>query len=781
MLFQNLDLVNFDQEITYDLVSEKKAEEAFQLTEIELGLKKPKRWSRLMGQHNLISALSKKPVNKLRKKYFPGTWNIHSRVDVDKDLKELIFKQVKYKRSRYDPDTNDFPVLLKLLEERGREALQSKDCIGKFGWSVDRVEFSHSLLTWHIATHVCYIDDSRKNGFAKDQNCAMSTSLSNYMLYLMVQCPNMLATELSGTRYTDTRIHLHRLLFIRNTHKEADKKLSMDKLDTLSFPKDQVKAFFYELLRRPSTMLGEIEEQQEEKSALLDGCMLAMSLQSSETQDGWPNEKKWEMISEVWVEMLMYAASHCGWKEHADALGRGGELLTHVCILMAHLGLSKQCPPEVSKQLAGQSKRLRDFTARIVSENEDFINLHLNHSITAKSNHSIILKEWDLFAVDFDALSDAVEVKHHPLYSGGGTEVIGSVNGLVFLRRSETNIAVYNLSTRECKKCYVAETEIPRRDLTTGYVYYGFGYDSYGDDYKVVRMAQFVREDGSGDGGGGGGGGFGCEYEVKVYRLKNDKWKKIEGLPIRLRLLSKPFFHILNRRGYGVFAGHALHWIVPQRRQLGIRDCVLGFDIRDDKFFELPQPDYENKGMNFQVDVGVLEGNLCVMCNYEHVCVDVWVMKEYGVKESWCMMFSVQGIKWISAFMFLRPLVYSKDGDKVLLEVNGEKLFWYDWKNKHAKVVRVRGGPSSFGSEMYVESLIRINDGDPIGWKKQQELDEEVEERKTDRNKRFQRTNSCFHFPRYSCSSYSILPRADTGVMIHSSLKTENGEKNPSY
>ncbi|KAL9398029.1 hypothetical protein Peur_006990 [Populus x canadensis] len=312
---------------------------------------------------------------------------------------------------------------------------------------------------------------------------------------------------------------------------------------------------------------------------------------------------------------------------------------------------------------------------------------------------NIILKEWDLFAVDFDALSDAVEVKHHPLYSGGGTEVIGSVNGLVFLRRSETNIAVYNLSTRECKKCYVAETEIPRRDMTTGYVYYGFGYDSYGDDYKVVRMAQFVRED-----GGGNGGGWGCEYEVKVYSLKNDKWKKIEGLPIRLRLLSKPFFHILNRRGYGVFAGHALHWIVPQRRQLGIRDCVLGFDIRDDKFFELPQSDYENKGMNFQVDVGVLEGNLCVMCNYEHVCVDVWVMKEYGVKESWCKMFSVHAIKWISAFMFLRPLVYSKGGDMVLLEVNGEKLLW-------------------------------INDGDRIGWKKQQGLDEEEEEMKTDRNK----------------------------------------------
>ncbi|KAJ6741490.1 hypothetical protein OIU85_015665 [Salix viminalis] len=115
--------------------------------------------------------------------------------------------------------------------------------------------------------------------------------------------------------------------------------------------------FFYELLRGPSTMLQTAEEEDEgEKSALLDGCRLAMSLQSLETGNGWSNGKKWEMISEVWVEMLMYAATRCGWKEHADALAGGGELLTHVRLLMAHLGLSKQCLLEVvSKQLADQS------------------------------------------------------------------------------------------------------------------------------------------------------------------------------------------------------------------------------------------------------------------------------------------------------------------------------------------------------------------------------------------------------------------------------------------
>ncbi|KAL3587300.1 hypothetical protein D5086_014167 [Populus alba] len=192
---------------------------------------KRKRWSTSMGQHSLISALSKKPVNKILKNFL-GKWNVDSREKVGKELKELIFKQVLNKRSRYDPSTDDFNALEKLLEQRGLEVLRSKHCFHRFEWSVAAVEFIHSLLTWHIATHVCFSDDSRKNAFDKTRNCSL------------------------------------------------------------------------------------------------------------EAQDGWSNDKKWEMISEVWVDMLMYAASHSVWKEHVHALARGGELLTHVCLLMAHLGLN---------------------------------------------------------------------------------------------------------------------------------------------------------------------------------------------------------------------------------------------------------------------------------------------------------------------------------------------------------------------------------------------------------------------------------------------------------
>ncbi|KAJ6741492.1 hypothetical protein OIU85_015667 [Salix viminalis] len=326
-LLKNLDLVANNQKLTYDLVSVKKAKEAFQLVEVELGFKydrlyykvtmisRRKRWSRLMGQHNMIRAQSNKPVSKLLKKYFPGKWN------VDKRRKNI-------------------------LAERGDQVLRSNGLFYKFGWSVADLEFTQSLLTWHIATHVCYLDDSRNNTFEKTQNGVKSSrSLSNYMLYLLANCPAMIAIEPSEKRHADTRNHL--LLLLRNARNEVVKPSIP--LDALSFHKTEVNAFFVKLLENPSTMLKEIGMQENglEKSALLDGCMLALSLQSLETAvNGWSNGKKWEMISQVWVEMLMYAATHCRWKEHVHALSQGGELLTHVRVLMAHLGLSKQCPPD---------------------------------------------------------------------------------------------------------------------------------------------------------------------------------------------------------------------------------------------------------------------------------------------------------------------------------------------------------------------------------------------------------------------------------------------------
>ncbi|CAL5393281.1 unnamed protein product [Camellia sinensis] len=70
------------------------------------------------------------------------------------------------------------------------------------------------------------------------------------------------------------------------------------------------------------------------KSILFDACLLAKELNKLES------EFKWQIMSKVWVELLAYAATHCG--IHAQQLSKGGELTTFVWLLVAHFGLGEQ-------------------------------------------------------------------------------------------------------------------------------------------------------------------------------------------------------------------------------------------------------------------------------------------------------------------------------------------------------------------------------------------------------------------------------------------------------
>ena len=48
---------------------------------------------------------------------------------------------------------------------------------------------------------------------------------------------------------------------------------------------------------------------------------------------------RWDIIMNVWMEMLCYMALHCEAAFHAQRLSTGGEFLTHVNVLIYDLGL----------------------------------------------------------------------------------------------------------------------------------------------------------------------------------------------------------------------------------------------------------------------------------------------------------------------------------------------------------------------------------------------------------------------------------------------------------
>ncbi|XVF62565.1 hypothetical protein PTKIN_Ptkin09bG0018500 [Pterospermum kingtungense] len=312
-------------------------------------------------------------------------------------------------------------------------------------------------------------------------------------------------------------------------------------------------------------------------------------------------------------------------------------------------------------------------------------------------------REFDhLFSVDFDSLETATKL-HHPLdvrHDGRiCTKILGSCNGLLALHYSLVEIiCLWNPSTRKSHMLPVTEADYPPIFYTNRSKFrYGFGYEPISDDYKLIRMVQFEELR---------GGDYTLETEVRVYSLRTNSWRRIEDFPFRFIEYFQP---------NGVLANHALHWVVRNKSISDTKSIVVAFDLGSEEYRVVPLPD----GLGEVVDVTGLEGSFCLISSYRNAYVtDIWVMEEYGVKESWTKLISLKHPDdlwqekhyWECFDVF--PLAYSKSGHILLLERglmdqdDGDlwysRFLWYDLTSKKAKRVMIQGGPESFYNDAYM-------------------------------------------------------------------------------
>jgi hypothetical protein len=310
-------------------------------------------WSNLMSQFNLFRfCLKAEPVKCIKIQKFFHIYNFFEKSyyqktkQVSEELKELIFNHLKDKSE----EAKDIEACKKLCAHKGDWVLEKGNChickqncrihneqnshiqdeknchICDINRSIKEVEFDESILLWHIATDLCYSsDDINCQGLnlVALQSREESQLLSDYMLNLLVICPFLLPNGIGEIRFQDTCAEVDELLKERKYIKDRSKVCKMILRVNTAIPPSQVKG-------------------DRSKSVLFDACRLAKSLQSLETEENWSKEKKWDMISNVWVEMLCHVASQCRGLNHAKQLSQGGELLTHVWLLMAHFGITEQ-------------------------------------------------------------------------------------------------------------------------------------------------------------------------------------------------------------------------------------------------------------------------------------------------------------------------------------------------------------------------------------------------------------------------------------------------------
>ncbi|KAL3746197.1 hypothetical protein ACJRO7_015190 [Eucalyptus globulus] len=278
----------------------------FQKFLVKRSLKK-KRWSNTIRQFDFLDfCQSDKRPWLFRILRFSGMaekfrkyWATNS-VPIPNYLKELLLEDM----GKFETKRNRRP-----FTKSGEWSLGIHASLDKLKWSIE-MAFDRSVIIWHIATHICNYschEDSNHNKGSK--------LISDYMMFLLVRHPAILS--LNTTDITFHHAYTKLMKFLNQIPKEQRDKENVLKVlsGTGSAQENDSERSLETVITRGWNVLEEARR-------------LARELES--TTDTW------ELISSVWVEMLCFTAYNCQQYHHAKLLRRGGEIITHVWLLLSH-------------------------------------------------------------------------------------------------------------------------------------------------------------------------------------------------------------------------------------------------------------------------------------------------------------------------------------------------------------------------------------------------------------------------------------------------------------
>lgn len=244
--------------------------------------------------------------------------------------------------------------------------------------------------------------------------------------------------------------------------------------------------------------------------------------------------------------------------------------------------------------------------------------------------------------------------------------------------------------------------------------HFGFGYDHTIKDYKVVVICHWISQ-----------------YKwpsdefwhVRVYNNANDLWTNICCLKYCFYSLGEDvrlaFPYIVSDPEFcNNFIHGACHWSGVKRDEHKGEEfayCVLVFSMVDvDHSFKVmggPPILYDNS-IQPKMSVWVFKETICFVARFlEKKNIEVWIMKEYGVEDSWDLHVSI-------ATQTLDPefgVVGISDDERIFLGDNNGRLVSYGLhdnqveENNGVQVKPLESYNGTLGVFNYVESLSPIN------------------------------------------------------------------------
>ncbi|KAM3280379.1 hypothetical protein ACQJBY_047271 [Aegilops geniculata] len=197
------------------------------------------------------------------------------------------------------------PVLEKIVQDHG-------------------LNFDHlSIIKLHLYTEI-QLSRYVCTGTAVDNDADLVRRISHYMVYLLVNLPEVLPIYDSGESGRDSILQLYETLAGRHVDESG------------------------------SESIAQLNETLEGRhvDAPLHRTILFLTKNEIPEPPTECTEAQLSELREAWVGLLLHAASKSRPEEHAAQLARGGELLTFIWLLMAHyrLGDVMDCPIEMTAE-----------------------------------------------------------------------------------------------------------------------------------------------------------------------------------------------------------------------------------------------------------------------------------------------------------------------------------------------------------------------------------------------------------------------------------------------
>nr|XP_027076818.1 F-box/kelch-repeat protein At3g23880-like [Coffea arabica] len=231
----------------------------------------------------------------------------------------------------------------------------------------------------------------------------------------------------------------------------------------------------------------------------------------------------------------------------------------------------------------------------------------------------------------------------------GPVRIVGCCDGLICIsvtRASQSDFILWNPSIRKYKK--LPNLGLPSTSPLNRV--WGFGYDSFSDDYKAVILVKQCSINGEG-----------LRVETRVYSRKSEAWRRIADFPSTPRYTSP---------SSGVLVNGKLHFLAHEKVRGRI---IVSLDLATETYGEMEEPNHYESDVC--VTLSEIEGILLYFINPFPGPFgrggDLWVMKEYG--GSWTKVLTFPHEP--SGPFCPKLLSVSAEGELLMRECDGIELY----------------------------------------------------------------------------------------------------------